>query len=260
MRRPISALVRTAAIGRAAAGQRGAEGAVGELAYGPSPYARPPRSPPRFFRHVSTASMRRRHPAAARLQSAALLLEHCCNSRFYCAAFSSCASRSASAIHLHDLPHRHVRRHRRPRGALIKIILRTRQGHQREGVSGGGGQRRRTARAQRSQTGSAGSAKRARHAKNFSNPSPWARRLSLLPTRGAPRPRGTEVFNLLLHKPDVSNGTDEHVTWFVERRCDATRQYGIGSGGIDTPQHSPHTSSRPQPQRRSARGTRERGS
>ena len=59
---------------------------------------------------------------------------------------------------------------------------------------------------------------------NFSNPSPWARRLSLLPTRGAPRPRGTEVFNLLLHKPDVSNGTDEHVTWFVERRCDATRQ------------------------------------
>ena len=54
--------------------------------------------------------------------------------------------------------------HRRPRGALIKIILRTRQGHQREGVSGGGGQRRRTARAQRSQTGSAGSAKRARHA------------------------------------------------------------------------------------------------
>ena len=164
MRRPISALVRTAAIGRAAAGQRGAEGAVGELAYGPSPYARPPRSPPRFFRHVSTASMRRRHPAAARLQSAALLLEHCCNSRFYCAAFSSCASRSASAIHLHDLPHRHVRRHRRPRGALIKIILRTRQGHQREGVSGGGGQRRRTARTQSSQTGSAGSAKRARHA------------------------------------------------------------------------------------------------
>ena len=38
--------------------------------------------------------------------------------------------------------------------------------------------------------------------KNFSNPSPWARRRSLLPTRGAPRPRGTEVFNLLLHKLD----------------------------------------------------------
>ena len=79
--------------------------------------------------------------------------------------------------------------------------------------------------------------------------------------REAPHARGVLKFSTYCYTNSIaSNGTDEHVTRFVERRRDATRQYStIGSGGIDTPQHSPHTASRPQPQRRSARGTRKRG-